>query len=338
MYSTQDDFQIAKPIYDKCSVFIEQKQLAPTPLNYFLCYQYFKGGNEDFQKQIQPYMEGNLPLSARSAKQLYESHFAEENALPKFEAALKHLFQSIMEKLSHWGHNIDKSITTLESSTSGDKISDDLLDTIGLIKQSSRDVLEEIAQTKIEMARLQKELDAAKQEAFLDELTRVGNRKAFSNKAMQILQQQYQDTASHTALIITDVDHFKSFNDTYGHLIGDSVLRVFAKQIQDRCKQEEHCEVFRYGGEEFIILMKHTSLKSAEQFANVIREQIQLTKLRPKNSKEALKRITASFGISMLSHEDTLESWIQRADTALYFAKQSGRNQVVTQPEHSVMQ
>ena len=123
--------------------------------------------------------------------------------------------------------------------------------------------------------------------------------------------------------MVADVDHFKQINDNYGHLAGDKVLRILAKEISTRVRQTDF--VARYGGEEFVVLLNNIALEDAEKLMNNVRQKIEKC---PFHFKEKQVQITMSFGIAEFGRNDMPETAFERADTALYRAKQSGRNRV----------
>ncbi|MDP1933012.1 MAG: GGDEF domain-containing protein [Gammaproteobacteria bacterium] len=159
------------------------------------------------------------------------------------------------------------------------------------------------------------------QNAMRDALTELPNRAAYDRRVRHELEQQ-----SHGAglcLVICDVDHFKQINDTYGHLAGDKVLKILAKEISTRVRQSDF--VARYGGEEFVILMTDTDLATAEPLINVVRQAVESC---PFHFKEKQVQITMSFGVSALRTGETPDLLFDRADRALYKAKAGGRNRV----------
>jgi diguanylate cyclase (GGDEF)-like protein len=125
------------------------------------------------------------------------------------------------------------------------------------------------------------------------------------------------------SLIMTDVDHFKNFNDTYGHQVGDFVLKRVARMFKEGSRS--HDVVARYGGEEFIMMLPGTDLEDARNIAERIRERIEKTPLRRQNETYS---VTVSLGVAMLEDEKTKEELIKKTDEALYEAKRTGRNRV----------
>ncbi len=173
--------------------------------------------------------------------------------------------------------------------------------------------------------RLQEENRKILKAASTDGLTKIANRSAFDERLSEEID-NLQTNESSIGLIILDVDHFKKFNDTYGHQAGDAVLRV----IGLRLSKVTHGNSFvaRYGGEEFVILMTHKSEQDLEDMAEKIRLDIESQKLRYKGEVLA---ITASCGGAWFDHTTLVlsaEECIESADKALYLAKSNGRNRV----------
>ncbi|MGL4319033.1 MAG: sensor domain-containing diguanylate cyclase [Pseudomonas sp.] len=158
--------------------------------------------------------------------------------------------------------------------------------------------------------------------ATTDVLTGLPNRRGFNLLAQQAVLEAQRDRSPLSALLI-DLDHFKQLNDTYGHLAGDEVLRGFAEKLQGNLRQSDI--ICRWGGEEFILLLKDTGSSTARQLAEKIREQTEDSRFPFAGVN---LQITTSIGITELHDEDSLDRLIARADQALYRAKQSGRNRV----------
>jgi diguanylate cyclase (GGDEF)-like protein len=158
--------------------------------------------------------------------------------------------------------------------------------------------------------------------ATTDPLTGVKNRTAMdaSIKREIGLAQRHNTPLS---FILFDLDHFKSINDQFGHLIGDQVLRDVAKVADETIRDSDI--IFRYGGEEFLVLLSGTRISGATLLAERIRSNIE--RLHP--FPELALQVTASMGVVSMAEGETSESIFSRADNALYRAKDNGRNQVV---------
>jgi diguanylate cyclase (GGDEF)-like protein len=165
--------------------------------------------------------------------------------------------------------------------------------------------------------------------ATLDSLTGLPNRRSFDVLAAQALKDAQRNCAPLVALLI-DLDHFKVLNDTHGHLAGDEVLRQFANVLQSSLRQSDI--LCRWGGEEFIVLLRETEGRQALEVAQKIRRR---TEQLTFNYEENPLRLTTSIGVSALQPGDSLHALLTRADRALYRAKQSGRNCVCSETPES---
>jgi diguanylate cyclase (GGDEF)-like protein len=163
---------------------------------------------------------------------------------------------------------------------------------------------------------------AAIQTALKDPLTGAGNRMALEST----LGREIGLAARHgqpLAILVIDIDHFKSINDEFGHTTGDCVLKDVAQQLMHACRDTD--ATYRYGGEEFVVIMNRTDLDGALILAERIRKQI--AEMTTSYDDNAIS-VTVSIGISNLQPHDSLTSLFDRADKALYSAKQNGRNRI----------
>lgn len=160
--------------------------------------------------------------------------------------------------------------------------------------------------------------------AYTDPLTQAHNRASFNDAINREMSLAIRN-AKNLSLIFFDIDHFKSINDTHGHDCGDITLASSAKWIKESLRDSDI--VFRYGGEEFVILLSDTDARGAELLAERIRSSIERHTIA--YGMTTIK-VTASLGVSTLRIGDSAESFIKRADEAMYTAKNNGRNQVIS--------
>jgi diguanylate cyclase len=191
---------------------------------------------------------------------------------------------------------------------------------------------ERLSASKREINQLQENLETVRHESLTDPLTSLANRKFFDQALQEAISEAVSDNES-MSLLMTDIDHFKTFNDTYGHLTGDQVLRLVALSVKQNVKGQDIAA--RYGGEEFAIILPNTVLRSAATVADHIRRAVMSKELMKRSTGEHLGRITISIGVATLRRDDSVQSLIGRADACLYAAKRAGRNRVIceTDPE-----
>ncbi|MGD9925672.1 MAG: GGDEF domain-containing protein [Pseudorhodoplanes sp.] len=194
---------------------------------------------------------------------------------------------------------------------------------------------ERLSASKREINELQENLEVVRTESLTDPLTSLANRKYFDQALAEAISEAISDNET-MSLLMTDIDHFKTFNDTYGHLTGDQVLRLVALSVKQNVKGQDIAA--RYGGEEFAIILPNTVLRSAVTVADHIRRAVMSKELMKRSTGEHLGRITISIGVATLRPGDSAQSLIGRADSCLYAAKRAGRNRVICEadPEMSM--
>ncbi|CCQ12456.1 probable two-component response regulator [Pseudoalteromonas luteoviolacea B = ATCC 29581] len=169
-----------------------------------------------------------------------------------------------------------------------------------------------------------KQADVLREYSYVDGLTGVYNRRYFEQELERFMRQS-QRTTSSLSLIILDVDFFKKYNDYYGHLEGDDVLKSVAQTLQKNTRRPLDC-AFRYGGEEFAVLLPNTPVDSAVKIAENIIQDIHA--LAIEHTESPMQVVTASAGVADNHSTNETDTLINLADKALYAAKHSGRNQV----------
>ncbi len=179
-----------------------------------------------------------------------------------------------------------------------------------------------------EIQTLEKNLAVVRTESLTDTLTTLANRKFFNNAIHRLLAEAAAKN-SPLSVLLTDIDHFKNFNDTYGHLTGDQVLRLVAGAVKQEIKGQDIAA--RYGGEEFAILLPRTALTQAVTVADHIRGSVMRKELIRRSTGESLGRVTISLGVATWKKGDTISSLMERADACLYSAKRAGRNCVIAE-------
>lgn len=166
----------------------------------------------------------------------------------------------------------------------------------------------------------QSQRDQLSQLAERDALTGALNRRSLDENMLIALNNFSRNHSRKKSLIILDLDHFKSINDTYGHSTGDEILIRIARLIRSNIRLSDR--LFRYGGEEFVILVDNAAIDEAQTLADSIRERVERSNIFNK------KVITISLGVAELTADLDTDSWLKRADEALYEAKRTGRNKV----------
>jgi diguanylate cyclase len=173
------------------------------------------------------------------------------------------------------------------------------------------------------MITMREQLGTLQGEALTDPLTGLRNRRGFELAVAQVVAASGRGLEG-TALLLADIDHFKRINDTYGHLFGDEVLRASAQVFTGAVKGRD--VVARFGGEEFLILLADTATIGAIALAEKIRKAFGEVRIRRTGREETIEPVTISIGVAVPAAAESIEQVIERADKALYQAKNEGRN------------
>lgn len=181
-----------------------------------------------------------------------------------------------------------------------------------------------------EIRNLREALESTRAEALTDPLTGLANRRHFEEMLQKAIDQATLRREPF-ALVMADIDFFKHFNDTHGHLTGDQVLRLVARTMKDKFKDK--AVITRFGGEEFAIILPDAEVTAGKFGAETVRQALLTRELIKRSTNESLGRITISLGVSVYQRGDTATSIVERADQALMQAKRDGRNRTVTEEQ-----
>ena len=184
-------------------------------------------------------------------------------------------------------------------------------------------MVERIQVMEVEAQTFRKHLEEQRQQAVIDTLTGLANRAGLQKRMSEEFE-RWQRYGGQLLLVVLDVDHFKSINDRFGHLAGDKVLRLIALQLSRRLRKTDY--IGRFGGEEFVVLMPGTTLEQGAIALEELRAGIEVSPFHFKNEPV---RVTISIGYTQFCKGDTLDTVFERADKAMYSAKDQGRNQVI---------
>jgi diguanylate cyclase len=311
--------------------------IAPIPRNYDVYYHYFAGD----MPLLNASFEAITKMTPSLCSELYDkyllvgdaSYFTDANSI--IDNEIKKVMQ-LLNASTKGTHDFDANLSNFTGELAGAKSLDVLRDAVEKITVETRTVAaqnqklqNELATTTTQLSEMRVDFDRVHKESQIDPLTEVGNRKFFDREIAHAIAEAHT-TNSILSLLMIDIDHFKKFNDTYGHLIGDQVLRLVARTLVENLKGRD--VIARYGGEEFVILLPQTRVSDAERVANQLRAGLATKHIKKRGSNEILGAITISLGAAEYTPGEESDSLIGRADAALYKAKQTGRNRVVCAP------
>lgn len=331
-----EDTREAAALLKQAVPLMVRHNIPPNPVHYALWYTYSKGQEPELNQHLDRLVQDFDCFPPESAEKLFreyiirdeleEARIGQQQAINLVDIMERDVSRSVKGSLNFQA-SIRHCLELLEAPVDNclPAILDDLQQSAQLMRDQQALFLFQLRVAQNEIVALRDKLKQASLDAMLDGLTQVFNRDTFN----RLLEQSLRDAPHGIALIMLDIDHFKQFNDQYGHPLGDRVLQHVGQVLRELLPPQ--AIVARYGGEEFCVILKECSdLDSAHAFAEQLRLKIQSLRIKARSTDRVLDTIAASFGVALFEAGDSLESLLTRADDALYQAKRSGRNQVAS--------
>jgi len=338
MMTEDDEFKRTIGICDGAVSQIKRHHIPAYPRNYDFWYTYAAGINNALNRAVNDILRERGTITATEIDDIYSAHLSQARMTEQMETVgddmsfqIEHIVSMVDKTIgisSDYRHSLEDASDVLSASSDKAKISQiisELIAATRLSERANKALQKELEDSQSKILSLQEKLETIRTDSLTDELTTLANRKHFDN-AMQREVEESRNSHRPLTLLLTDIDHFKKFNDTYGHQTGDQVLRLVALAVKQNIKgQDIAC---RYGGEEFAVILPNTKLKDAVLLAEQIRKAVMSKELVKRSTGENLGRITISIGVAQLQEGDEIGHFIERADACLYLAKREGRNLV----------
>lgn len=308
--------------------------LEPSPANFELCHRYLSGRDSELNAMIDRAIakDGGLSEAVTStiAGKLDAGLSTDELSRMALEA------QGYLEQMTtilaksgddarDYGQALADEAEGLESDGSPALTVQKLVGLTRTMMDKAQAAEEDLRRTEQQMNAMRKDLAAAHHKANSDPLTGLPNRRALDHH-LRTAFENARRADTQLALAICDIDHFKQFNDTHGHQIGDEVIKFVGTSLGRAGGNDVF--VARYGGEEFVMVFERSAADKAIATLDKIRAAIAARELKVTNTGQSLGRLSFSGGIAMLNIQDSPGSILKRADAALYRAKQDGRNRI----------
>lgn len=323
---------------------LKRAKIPPYPHFYELCYTYASGINEQLNERLNMLLGKENTLSMENVLQVYREFFDNPSDL---ESQLSNVSQEMSSKIDAVNRAMDEAIDTAEGYSGsldraaiklGGALDPDMLQRLAAklladtkqMQEANQNLEEKLKASKNDISSLKRDLDTARRETMLDALTKIPNRKSFDQRIRQEFE-AFAKTSKPFSLLMMDIDHFKAFNDNYGHQTGDQVLRLVAVTLKSNIKGRDHAA--RYGGEEFAAILPDTDIRGARLIAEKVRKAVHAKELLKRSTNQKLGRITVSIGAAQVQNEESLHELIERADACLYAAKRAGRNRVICETD-----
>lgn len=312
----------------------------PTSENYRVWLSYRLGDIPSLREAIDQRIASGERFTAEFSDAVYERFFGGADTSAQIVLAGERIARDLgqvvnflkqaEEKSGDYGRTLESAATHLDSGLAPEQLRQIVtslaaatLDMAG----HNQHLTAELQKSTREMDSLRKTLAAVRVESLTDGLTGLANRRMF-DETLRMRIDEARAGGTELSLLLCDVDHFKRFNDTWGHHTGDQILRFLASSMQAHARPD--FLVARYGGEEFAIIMPRLGIQAAQNVAETLRTAVQTKRLRRRSTNEDLGQVTISVGVARLASSDTPQGLVERADACLYSSKRNGRNQVTT--------
>lgn len=315
--------------------FMGRQTAALNPCSYALWYEHSAGLNPGLSSILEKRLLTHTPLTDEDVWQLYTEHIVARDIqrhapwreeLYRILAATATHTQIASEKTSQFDQALADRAQQLAGEPGPEAVRttvSDLLDDTGKMRAMTAELSARLQASTAEVDALTENLRRVQSEVLLDPLTALKNRRGFEQAAHELLLQPGGLTG--TALMMIDIDHFKTVNDRYGHLLGDKVLQAVAHVLRSNIKGRDVAA--RLGGEEFAVLLPETSQSGAAALARKIGALVSHGRIKQSDGQGTIGQVTLSIGVAV-AETDSLDKLVERADAALYVAKRSGRNRV----------
>ncbi len=316
------------------------------PRNYEVWYNYATGYIPSLNQTINEALARNGTLTGAEIEQIYDTYLSPARLTDRMDTVGGQIVDEIEQVMAMIDAAVGSATNYTESLASATQSLGSAKDRDGLrtiveslvlatkdMEQHNHRLEDSLKASKQEINQLQVNLEAVRNESLTDPLTSLANRKYFDMTLDKAIAHSTA-TGEPMSLMLTDIDHFKKFNDTYGHLTGDQVLRLVALAVKQNVKGQDTAA--RYGGEEFAVILPATALQPALTVAEHVRNAVMTKELMKRSTGEHLGRVTVSIGVASLHRGDSAQSLIERADASLYAAKRCGRNRVMCETDTEV--
>lgn len=334
---------------DTAMLLMDAYGIDPTPGNYRLWFTYASGTNKKLIQTIDILLSNKRDINNAVCEDLYYRFFqsmdeAEQMAsvTSVIEQKLERLATSLAEAgmdTSYFGNTLYNASSVLEENPQVEEnlrsIINVLITATKQMEQRNKNLENYLHRSSEQMVELQSNLEAIRTDSITDKLTGIGNRRAFDNMFRQNAIDS-MELGNDLCLLLLDIDHFKLFNDTHGHSIGDQVIRMVASTLNQTVGEKGYCA--RFGGEEFTVLLPDHNMAQATIIANDILKVISQREIAKRTGGEIIRGVTVSIGVAQFHLGEPIALLLERADAGLYAAKQTGRNRVVCENELLQMQ
>lgn len=311
---------------------LAQLKIPPTPARFTVAFMHQTGDMPELSQTINR-LVGQDKLTVHAVDEIFEQYFGrliEEADLRDASKRIERTVAEVAECIDVASDGAEHYGSVLAEFNGDAAKLPSVMDETLRMAELNRQLEGRLQISSREVEHLREHLSRLEREASLDSLTGIANRKSMDKSLRDAISFAAREERPLCVLMI-DIDHFKQFNDTHGHQLGDQVLKLVAHYMSDCIKGQDTAA--RYGGEEFCVILPQTRLHDAIHVADTIRELVAAKKVVNRRTGLMLGQITLSVGVAQYRPGESAGDLVNRADEALYLAKQTGRNRVLSELE-----
>jgi diguanylate cyclase len=341
-YRGIDGQSLARRVVD----LLKQHDVSTSPSNYEVWITHAAGVHPDLSRAIDAHLASGSKFTDAVNQALFDRFFSNTrltvDMVETSETVARELSGVIAtlreagDQTGAYADTLQNAATTIERGVDATDLSGVMASLVAVTREmvaNNRQLVTEMASSSRQIEALQTALQNVKVEALTDGLTGLANRRLLDETLRRRVDEL--DASAGLCLLMCDIDHFKRFNDTWGHPVGDQVIRFIATVLG----QHAHGDILaaRYGGEEFALVFPRTHLAKASAIGEAIRQEIGSKRLTRRSTGQVIGAVTISIGVAQLRRHETVADLIGRADACLYASKRAGRDRITTDADAALV-
>jgi diguanylate cyclase len=318
---------------------MSQQRVPPTPNNFHLWFKYSLGTSSDLKRAIDILIGNKRKFDATTNHDLFATYVGSHSTDAAVASDVSEQLHSVMASAKQFlttaisdNRSQIRAISDVadrsEAGVDPKLLVESLMNEVATAATRATKLEANFVEKTRELDMIRDSLNKSEERARTDILTGLPNRRALE-EFFRTAQIRAMEKGEPLSIFLIDIDHFKKFNDDFGHGVGDQVLRLMAKVLRERVRETDLPA--RYGGEELIAVLPGAELATCHAIAERIRSSISECRITRRATGEILPNITVSIGVGQFQLGESMADLIDRCDRALYLAKKTGRNRVVTE-------
>jgi diguanylate cyclase len=333
------DFEYATSVAQKAQSLMAQHRVPPTPDNFAVWFKFALGTSPQLNMAMNVLIGNKRKFDPATNRDLFRAYVGGQAAERAIDLGVSEQLSALMASAQQsLATAIDDNRTQVralgevsaEASTGASprKLIESLVRELSRATNRATALEAHFEEASNELDKIRDSLEQAEERSKTDMLTGLANRRALE-EFLRLAQIGAMESGGALSAFLTDIDHFKSFNDNYGHQVGDQVIKLVAGVLQEHVRDSDLAA--RYGGEELMAVLPGANLDAAREIAERVRRTIAERHIRRRATGEDISSVTISIGVAEFRMGESAESLIERCDRALYRAKREGRNRVMTE-------